>query len=657
MQTHGRICCLTLFSIAAWFAPSLSAATLDASHLPVVKGATFEVVLAKPDDSAVRYEKPLPLEKLPFQYRNDKYDSIGTAFAIGKNRFVTAFHVILDGIGGRSGPPLLRDADGKVFAIDKVVGFSLSQDFVVFTLVNAPDVKPLAVDRGSHLNEAVYAVGNALGTGVVVRDGLYTSDTPEDENGQWKWMRFSAAASPGNSGGPLLDKDGKVIGVVLRKSPNENLNFALPIGLVLDAPAKSVDSEKRVSGRAAFMDATQDGVFRLHFDLPLPFGNFASHYQAQANAFFDSQWKELLTREDANMFPKGDGSKKILSSSAPLDPYPMAVHRGANKEWTFWVPQHGKSPLPNNGFVDAGVLGRNILLHLRKPDDLPLSKLYSDATGLVDLIFKATTFTRDVGDEKVRMTSLGPPMSDVVFVDRWHRRWQHREFALPAIDAVLELYSLPVPDGYVVLLSKTPSRFRHADSVQTETLIDLVSTTYDGSFAAWKEFLQQGDWVPADLAAANLVIDYGKRFSISPAGFSLTYGPDLQPIEANGELAVSYGYLGRDGSATLGIAGVSAQPDMDKYTAIRINRHPKPFADSPRDYLADWKDITTRAHPQDGQPYKDAGMSWAGTTLGSPGADANVLYTLFYGSDANPSDAVTKQRLANAVKGTTVREH
>jgi hypothetical protein len=657
MQTHGRLCCLTLFSILTWFAPSLFAATLDASHLPIVKAATFEVVLAKPDDSAVRYEKPLPLEKLPFQYRNDKYNSIGTAFAIGKNRFVTAFHVVVDGIGGRVGPPLLRDANGKVFAIDKVVGFSLAQDFVVFTVVDAPDVKPLAIDRGSHLNEVVYAVGNALGTGVVVRDGLYTSDTPEDENGQWKWIRFSAAASPGNSGGPLLDKDGKVIGVVLRKSPNENLNFALPIGLVLDAPASSVDSERRVSGRAVFMDSTQDGMFHVHLDLPLAFADFAKSYQSQADAFFDAQWKQLLTKEDANLFPKGDGSKKILASSAPLDAFPMALHRGANNEWSYWRPQHGKTPLPGNGFVDIGVLGKTALIHVRKPDDLSLAKLYSDATGLVDLIFKATTFTRDVGDEKVRMTSLGAPLSDVVFVDKWHRRWQHREYAIPAVDAVLAVYSLPVPDGYVVLLLTVPSRSRHTESVQTETLIGLVSATYDGSFAAWKEFLQQGEWVPADIAGAKLSIDYGKRFSIAPTGFSLTYGADLQPIEANGELTVSYGYLGRDGSATLGIAGVRAQPDMDKYATIRVNRHPKPFADSPRDHLSNWNDLVTRAHPEDGQPYKDGRMTWAGTTLGHPSAESDVLYTLFYGSDANPSDVVMKQRLAAAVKGATVNEH
>jgi hypothetical protein len=657
MHIHGRICRLTLFSLVAWFAQAVPAATLDASNLPVVKGATFEVVLSKIEDTAAKYEKPLPLEKLPFQYRNDKYNSIGTAFAIGKNRFVTAFHVIHEGMGGRSGPPSLRDANGKVFAIDKVIGFSLAQDFVVFTVVDAPDVKPLAVDRSSHLNEAVYAVGNALGTGVVIRDGLYTSDTPEDETGEWKWIRFSAAASPGNSGGPLLDKDGKVIGVVLRKSPNENLNFALPIGYVLDAPTKSTDSERRSSMRAIFMDTTQDGVFHVHLDLPLSFADFASSFEAQANAFLDTQWAALFAKEDANLFPKGEGSKKILASSTPLDTYPMALRRGSNKEWTYWEPEHGKAALPNNGYVDAGVLGDTALMHLRKPDDIPLGKLYADPAGLVDLIFESMTFTRELGDEKVRMTSLGPPLSDVVFVDRWHRRWQHREFPIPAVDAVLELYTLPVPDGYIVLMRNTATRARHAVDMQMETLAGLVTVTYDGSFAAWKEFLQQGDHVPADLVASKIAIDYGKRIAIATPGVSLAYGPDLQPIEANGELAVSFGYIGRDGNATLGITGLTAQPDMDKYTQIRINRHPKPFTDSPRDYLADWKSIAAREHPQDGKPYKDSGMIWAGTTLGKAGADANVLYTLFYGSDANPSEAVTKQRLDKAVKGATVQEH
>ena len=59
------------------------------------------------------YEKPLPLELLPFQERNDKYYSIGTAFAIGNNRYVTAAHVLQVGIDSLWGEPALRDASGQ----------------------------------------------------------------------------------------------------------------------------------------------------------------------------------------------------------------------------------------------------------------------------------------------------------------------------------------------------------------------------------------------------------------------------------------------------------------------------------------------------------------------------------------------------------------
>ena len=125
--------------------------------------------------------------------------------------------------------------------------YSNHEDFVVFTVSGAPAVTPLATNTAAALDDPVFAVGNALGEGIVIRDGLLTSLTPEAQDGRWKWLRFSAAASPGNSGGPLLDSQGRVIGLVARKSPNENLNFALPIDRVLNATDKTGIFETRES--------------------------------------------------------------------------------------------------------------------------------------------------------------------------------------------------------------------------------------------------------------------------------------------------------------------------------------------------------------------------------------------------------------------------
>jgi serine protease Do len=209
------------------------AAALTPELQKQVRGATFEVVIRKPSKDTVSYEKPLPLELIPFTERNDAYWPIGTAFAIAPDTFVTAAHVLIAAVGSQFGLPGIRDSQGKVYSVDRISKFSMHEDFVVFTVSGATAVTPFATSTIVAVDDPIFAVGNALGEGVVIRDGLLTSQTAEPQDGKWKYLRFSAAASPGNSGGPLLDAQGRVIGVVTAKSPNENLNYAVPIDRVL----------------------------------------------------------------------------------------------------------------------------------------------------------------------------------------------------------------------------------------------------------------------------------------------------------------------------------------------------------------------------------------------------------------------------------------
>jgi len=45
------------------------------------------------------------MELVPYPERRDKYRSVGIAFAIGANRYVSAGHVLALGMGSRYGPP------------------------------------------------------------------------------------------------------------------------------------------------------------------------------------------------------------------------------------------------------------------------------------------------------------------------------------------------------------------------------------------------------------------------------------------------------------------------------------------------------------------------------------------------------------------------
>ncbi len=168
-----------------------AAENLETAVQQQVLGATFEVVQLKPAEGAVTYERELPLDLLPYQQRIDKYRSVGTAFAIAPNHYITAGHVLAAGQDSQFGPPALRDAAGNVYEIDEVLKYSDDQDFVEFSLKKAPpQEKFLAVATSPPLNETVFAVGNALGEGVVIRDGVFTSETPEEASGSLEMAAF-----------------------------------------------------------------------------------------------------------------------------------------------------------------------------------------------------------------------------------------------------------------------------------------------------------------------------------------------------------------------------------------------------------------------------------------------------------------------------------
>ena len=630
---------------------NLLAATLDPAVLPKIQAATFEVVAAKPVNDPLTYEKPLPLELLPFQERNDKYYSIGTAFAIGNNRFATAGHVLKIGIGSLWGPPSLRDANGHVYAIDKIEKYSLQQDFVVFTLVDPPKISALDINPKPTLNDVVYAVGNALGTGVVIRDGLYTSDTPEDQDGRWKWMRFSAAASPGNSGGPLLDKDGRIIGIVLMKSANENLNYALPISLITQAPDHLASIDTRAPYQLDIFDTVANGTFKAQFKLPLSLADFNSTYIKLESDYADQQLKALLAKDPDTLFPRGPGSSKLLHTVSRLHSFPGLIARSNTGEWGVVERSGGKIPLSANGYIVPGTAGHSILLHLRKPDNISTGQLYNDPVTLMNLVSKIGILTRAVGSEKIRVTSMGKPAEDTLFTDAWQRRWQVRVWAMPYANARIVTFALPVPDGYAILLRFAEGDQEHDERVDMQALTGFIDVAYDGTLAQWQDYLKNTTLLPDAFKDLKFDIDYGKRFGYSSKRIAFSFTPDLQKIDKDSKLTVGFSYFtdhnsGDHGKVVWDVSDVRVLADASTSDRVNIMRHVAPSDDLDDDYKSLWSKLQKRLHPYEGVAYSgDDEMSIA-TVAGKNEQGSNgVLYSVFYGVEGTRSADVMKSKL------------
>jgi len=635
-----------------------NAADLESQVLNQIQAATFEVVAAKPVADNLTYIKPLPLELLPFQERNDKYYSIGTAFLIGNNRFVTAAHVLDTGIGSLWGTPALRDSNGHVFPVDKIEKFSLARDFAVFSVVGHPDATSLKLDTQPKPNGVVYAVGNALGTGVVVRDGVFTSKTPEEQDGRWNWLRFSAAASPGNSGGPLLDKDGAVIGIVLRRSQNENLNYALPIEEVIKAPDHQAHIDNRFSYQLEVLDTAQRGTFKNQFSLPLSFGEFSATFLKLANAFSDSQLKALLGKEPDRVFPNGPGSARLLHNLPRMQYFPALITRHGDGEWAISDKKGARTALSANGYVISGNFGRDLLFRMRRPDDVSGAVL-ADAELFMKQLLTVGFMRRAVGTERVQVTGVGKPIEDSMHVDGWKRRWQVRVWPLPFANEMFVTLSLPVPDGYVTIARYSLATDWHENLIDLEATTDFVSVGYWGTFAQWKEFLANAALSPDALKAVAVDYEYGRRFSFESKRASFSFTQELQGIGPKSLMGLGFNYLNGDGKPQWDVGAVRVQQDDEDYGHwMAIERQVAPSDGLDDSYKTYWGKVVHRQHPFDAVARTDNDVTKITTVIDTPNANPpSVLYSAFVGAAGSNTQDAMKGKLDSLLRNLRITEH
>ncbi len=139
---------------------------------------------------------------------------------------VTNHHVVADATA-----MAVKLASGEVYRNVYLLGSDPTDDlaFLKIEAVDLPTI-PLGNSNDVQVGEEVLLVGAPQGLEQTVSNGLI-SGIRLDEG--VRVLQTSAAASPGSSGGPLLNRNGEAVGVMSFKVVNgENLNFTIPINYV-----------------------------------------------------------------------------------------------------------------------------------------------------------------------------------------------------------------------------------------------------------------------------------------------------------------------------------------------------------------------------------------------------------------------------------------
>ena len=175
----------------------------------------------------------------------------GTGFVLDdKGNIATNQHV-----AGAGGSVTVKFSDGSTYKAT-IVGEDASSDLAVVH-VNAPasELHPLALGDSDNVQvgDGVVAIGNPFGLDGTVTSGIVSAlgreiTSPSNEPIE-NAIQTDAAINHGNSGGPLLDLQGKVIGVTSQiqsdSGGNEGVGFAVPVNTL-----KRVTDEILAKGKA-----------------------------------------------------------------------------------------------------------------------------------------------------------------------------------------------------------------------------------------------------------------------------------------------------------------------------------------------------------------------------------------------------------------------
>lgn len=156
--------------------------------------------------------------------------SQGSGFIIHEEGFiVTNVHVLT---GAKFAQAVTSDGEIKSASL---IGYDAGFDVAILKISGS--YKALEFDDSDNIRigEKVIAVGNPLGLSFSVTEGIVSALNRDGLDNEESYIQTDVPLNPGNSGGPLINKKGKVIGINnFKVGGAEGLGFALESNVVVE---------------------------------------------------------------------------------------------------------------------------------------------------------------------------------------------------------------------------------------------------------------------------------------------------------------------------------------------------------------------------------------------------------------------------------------
>jgi putative serine protease PepD len=275
----------------------------------------------------------------------------GSGFVIDKNgHVVTNYHVVQ---GAKKVQISFSDNEEKDAT---VVGTDPSTDIAVLKIQGAwsRSLTPLALGDSSavKVGDAVVAIGNPFGLERTVTAGIVSAlqrrITAPNGFQIDEAIQTDAAINHGNSGGPLLNAAGQVIGVNAQieseSGGNVGIGFAIPIDTVRDVSGQLIENGKVEHAYLGIEMRTVESDLADNFRIPVDKGVLIERVQPGSPAAAaglrggttqvvlagTTYWLggDVITKADGQTLETSDQLASVVSSKRPGDSLDLEVHRG-----------------------------------------------------------------------------------------------------------------------------------------------------------------------------------------------------------------------------------------------------------------------------------------------------------------------------------------
>lgn len=259
---------------------------VDGNSANFVEGSIADVV-SKVSPSVVS----IVTETKTQSYFGQSYSSsaAGTGIVVTADGYILTNKHVIDGATKVS----VITSDGKTYKDVKIVTIDPLNDVAYLKVADVTDLKPATLGNSKTLSagQQVIAIGNALGeyqntvtSGII--SGIGRSVTASDSTGRnsetlTNMIQTDAAINSGNSGGPLVNAAGEVIGINTATSASaDNIGFAIPISGVKGMLAQLIETGEAKRAYIGVYSVEINATVANTYNLPVTTGAYLYNSQS-----------------------------------------------------------------------------------------------------------------------------------------------------------------------------------------------------------------------------------------------------------------------------------------------------------------------------------------------------------------------------------------